>query len=314
MFGIAPTNPSHALLRRLQALTIGLLAGLLLMQAHPVNADDTTTQSTSGPQPTDSDAWRLRATTYGWLMSVSGNVTARGQAVDVDASFFQLFQKSQSLLGFDGYFEASKGSVGFYADLVWAKLGFTSSMAAYRNPIAGLKLGATADTAATYSMTIVEAGGLYEVARWPGSPGSFTALDALLGFRYWNNAVEANLDIVGSVDLSRLGLERTRSFAVARSGSMDWVAPLVGARLRHQFTPAQEAFVRGDVGGFGLQSQFEWQAVAVYSYAWQFTGYQLAAVIGYRALGVNYANGSGFNGNSVNVVLHGPLIGFSVRF
>jgi hypothetical protein len=52
------------------------------------------------------------------------------------------------------------------------------------------------------------------------------------------------------------------SVAVARSGSVDWVAPLVGVRLRHQFTPAQEAFVRGDVGGFGLESQFEWQAVA----------------------------------------------------
>lgn len=271
-------------------------------------------QATSAPLPTDSDGWRLRATTYGWLMSVSGNLTARGQAVDVDASFIQLFQKSQSLLGFDGYFEASKGPVGFYADLVWAKLGFTNGMAAYRNPIAGLKLSATADTAATYSMTIVEAGGLYEVARWHGSPGSFTALDALLGFRYWNNAVDANLDIVGSVDLSRIGLERNRRFAVARSGSVDWVAPLVGVRVRHQFTPAQEAFVRGDVGGFGLQSQFEWQAVAVYSYAWQFTGYQLAVVIGYRALGVNYANGSGFSGNSINVVLHGPLVGFSVRF
>ena len=72
--------------------------------------------------------------------------------------------------------------------------------------------------------------------------------------------------------------------------------------------------VRGDVGGFGLQSQFEWQAVGVYSYAWQFTGYQLAGVIGYRALGVNYTNGSGINNNGVNLVLHGPIIGVSVRF
>ena len=57
-----------------------------------------------------------------------------------------------------------------------------------------------------------------------------------------------------------------------------------------------------------------WQAVGVYSYAWQFTGYQLAGVIGYRALGVNYTNGSGINNNSVNLVLHGPIIGVSVRF
>jgi hypothetical protein len=72
--------------------------------------------------------------------------------------------------------------------------------------------------------------------------------------------------------------------------------------------------VRGDIGGFGLQSQFEWQALAGYSYAWQFTGYQLAGVIGYRALGVNYVNGTGIDTNSINVVLHGPIIGFSVHF
>ena len=66
------------------------------------------------------------------------------------------------------------------------------------------------------------------------------------------------------------------------------------------------------MGGSGFQSNFEWQAVGVYSYAWQFTGYQLAALIGYRALGVNYTNTG--NNNSVDLVLHGPIIGFSIRF
>ena len=262
----------------------------------------------------DPDAWRFRATAYGWLMSVSGNVTARGQTVDVDESFIQLMQKSDSLIGFMGNFEANKGPVGFYTDFVWAKLGFDHSTARYRNPIAGLKISTTTNTALTYSLTIVEAGGLYEFARWPGSPGSFTAVDALLGFRYWNNSIDVNFDFTGSIDFSRLGIERGRSFAIARSGNLDWVDPLIGLRLRHQFTPSQEVMVRGDVGGFGLQSQFEWQAVGVYSYAWQFTGYQLAGVIGYRALGVNYANSSGINTNGVNLVLHGPIIGVSVRF
>ena len=50
----------------------------------------------------------------------------------------------------------------------------------------------------------------------------------------------------------------------------------------------------------------------VYSYSWQFTGYQLAALIGYRALGVNYTNTG--NNNNIDLVLHGPIIGLSVRF
>ena len=123
-----------------------------------------------------------------------------------------------------------------------------------------------------------------------------------------------NLDVIGSVDFSRLDIERGRSFAIAHSGNVAWVDPLIGLRLRHQFTPSQEVMVRGDVGGFGLQSQFAWQAVGVYSYQWQFSGYALAGVIGYRALGVNYGTGSGLDANGVNVVLHGPIIGASLRF
>jgi hypothetical protein len=136
------------------------LLGVLAFQGGPAIADDPTGRTTPDTVAADPNAWRFNAATYGWLMSVSGNFTARGQAVDVDASFIQLFQKSQSLIGFDGYFEANKGPVGFYADLVWAKLGFANSMAAYRNPIAGVKLSATANAALTYSTTIVEAGGL----------------------------------------------------------------------------------------------------------------------------------------------------------
>jgi hypothetical protein len=262
----------------------------------------------------DPGAWRFRATAYGWLMSVSGNVTAHGQTVDVDASFIQLVQKSDSLAAVMAYFEADKGPVGFYTDFVWASLGFTNSMASYRNPIAGLKLSTTTTTALTYSMTIVEAGGLYEVAHWPGSPGSFTAVDALLGVRYWNNSTDVNLDVIGSVDFSHLGIERGRSFAIAHSGSVNWVDPVIGFRVRHQFTPSQEVLVRGDIGGFDLQNRFEWQALAGYSYAWQFTGYQIAGVIGYRALGVNASTGSGLDTNGANIVLHGPIIGFSVHF
>jgi hypothetical protein len=109
-------------------------------------------------------------------------------------------QKSDSLIGFMGYFEANKGPVGFYADLLWAKLGFDKSTTNYRNPIAGLKISTTTNTALTYSLTIVEAGGLYEFARWPGSPGSFTAVDGLVGFRYWNNSIDVDFDFTGTID------------------------------------------------------------------------------------------------------------------
>lgn len=247
-------------------------------------------------------------------MSTSGSATAKGQTVDLNASFIQLLQKSDSLIGYMGNFEANKGRVGFYADLVFAKLGFTSTMLNYRNPVAGLKVSTTANTALTYSMAILETGGLYELHRWPGAEGSSTALDALLGFRVWNQSVDVNYDVVGAVDFSRLGLQRSIGFSTGGTGNLTWVDPVVGLRLRHQFTPAQKIMVRGDIGGFGLQSTLTWQATAIYSYEWQFTGYQLVAGAGYRALGVTYSTGSGNAVSAIDMVLHGPVIGAAIRF
>lgn len=260
------------------------------------------------------DGWRFNASTYAWFTSVSGNTTARGQIFDVNAGFFDIVSNSSSIAAFNAYFEANKGPVGFYADLVWSNLGFSKSAARYRNPLAGLNVNGVVNAQLNYTMTIVEVGGIYEVSRWSHSPTSFTAADALFGFRYWNNSVTASLDALMTADLYNLGFERSRDIAVAKSGNLEWVDPVIGFRVRHQFTPSQTAFLRGDVGGFGLGSQFSWQAVAAYAYAWQFDGYQLAATLGYRALAASYTTGTGIDTRGIDLVLHGPLIGFSIKF
>jgi hypothetical protein len=225
----------------LAVLTTGLAGGSL-----PAAAADGPGTETVVSKEYDPDARRFRIALYGWAPSIAGNLTARGQTVDVNESFIQLLQKSDSLIGYMGYFEANKGRVGFFADVVWARLGFSSSNASFRNPIAGLQISTSSNTAVTYSLTIVEAAGSYEFARWQGSPGTFTALDGYLGFRYWNNSVDLNFDITGTVDFSRLSaalgrdIGFTRSLGITRSANLDWVDPVVGLRLRHQFTPSQE--------------------------------------------------------------------------
>lgn len=297
-----------------------VVAGAWLALTRPILADDglrpaATVQQTEAAPLADPEPWRFNAALYGWAINMSGSVTARNQTVDTNASFIDLVQKSDSLAGFMGYFEADKGRVGFYSDLVFAKLGFGAGQTAYRNPIAGLKISATASAALTTQIAIIEMGGIYELYRWPGSEGAFTAVDAVGGFRYWNLSVDATFDAQVNIDLSRLHLERTAGFAIARADTVQWVDPVVGFRVRHQFTPNQQIFVRGDVGGFGLGSQISWQAVAVYSYAWQFTGYQIAALIGFRALGVDYVSPSGgTDAFGFNEVLYGPIIGVSFRF
>jgi hypothetical protein len=262
----------------------------------------------------NAEPWHFRAATYGWLMSVGGTVTAKGHVVDVNASFIDLVQKSDSVIGYMGYFEANKGQVGFFADAVFVRLGFSSSALNYRNPVASLKVSTAANAGLTYSMTVIEAAGTYQLHRWLGATGAATALDALAGIRVWNQAVDLRLDVVGVADVSRLGLQRGIGFSTASSGNFTWVDPVIGLRLRHQFTPSHDIVLLGDIGGFGLQSNFTWQVFAGYNAVWQFTGYQVAAVIGFRALGIDHSSSAGSTVNSVNMVFYGPILGGSVRF
>jgi len=198
---------------------------------------------------------------------------------------------------------------------VFAKLGFGASQTNYRNPLPGLSITTTANAALTYQLFIIEMGSVYELFHWTGTTeGSTTAIDGLLAFRYWNNSVDASFDARTNINLSNFGIDRSFGIAVARADAIQWVDPVVGFRLRHNFTPHQQIWMRGDIGGFGLGSQFSWQAVAVYSYSWQYTGYQVAALLGFRALAVNYSSGSGINAIAINEVLYGPIIGVSFRF
>jgi hypothetical protein len=286
-----------------------------IAQASPAPIDERP-RSADGKSPDD---WRFGVTIYGWGTSLSGSATARGQMADINASVIQLFQKSDSLGALDGYFEANKGRFGLYGDVVWAKLQIPATAAAYRNPVAGLKPSVQANAAITTSLTILESGGLFELARWPGSGRSFAALDVLAGVRYWNISTSIAADVQSTLDFSRIHLDRfdqSRNVGYFDSGSLNWVDPLIGARLRHQFTPSQQVFLEGDIGGFGIpgSSLFSWNVVGVYSYTWQFDGYALAAVVGYRALSTNISFNNGLDASGLNLVIHGPLVGATLKF
>ena len=82
----------------------------------------------------------------------------------------------------------------------------------------------------------------------------------------WNQELDLSLGVDGSVDLGNLGLKRSGSRAVARSGTLEWVDPFVGLRVRHQLSPGSELQFLGDVGGFGVGSDFTWQLFGGYSF------------------------------------------------
>jgi hypothetical protein len=73
--------------------------------------------------------------------------------------------------------------------------------------------------------------------------------------------------------------------------------------------------VRGDIGGFGAGSDFSWQALATYNAKLcDGNGYTLDGFVGYRALAVDYHQGSGIRRYEMDTIQHGPILGLNVRF
>ena len=69
--------------------------------------------------------------------------------------------------------------------------------------------------------------------------------------------------------------------------------------------------LRGDVGGFGVGSDFAWQLFPYVS--WQF-GERASMQAGYRAISMDYDEGSGLSEFKYDVVTQGAQLGVTFRF
>jgi hypothetical protein len=99
---------------------------------------------------------------------------------------------------------------------------------------------------------------------------------------------------------------------LVRGGTQDWWDPIIGAQLSLPLVGKKLTFDgRFDVGGFGVGSDFTWQA---YPYLnWRFAKWG-SAQLGYRWLGTDYETGSGANKFRYDVVVQGPQIGLTFHF
>ena len=252
--------------------------------------------------------WRLSFTPYGWLPFLKGDQTVKGRTVELEVDPIQVIEHLERI-PFMGYAEARNGALIFYTDIFYANLGLSASGVRSRNvrPEIGGTLGAALGL--DFEETVIEAGGAYEITKW----GSSTAIDVLAGARYWHQDMSINLALTGGLVIG--GLDLSKGIAIARGGSVDWVDPLVGARIRHQLAPGQQLMLRADVGGFGVGSQFSWNALAAYS--WEIAvrdGVTYSGLLGYRALDVDYEQGSGSNKYEYDVLQHGPVTGLTIGF
>ena len=263
------------------------------------------------------EAWTLSLTPYVWATSLSGSTTVKGRTADIDAGFFDILDHTEfpkDLFQLAAFGEARYGRFGLLADIAYMKIGIGASQVRTRGvDMLGASVGASAGL--TVEMVIAEVAAAYEVARWNGltSPGSSTALDLYAGGRVWWQHMDSQVAISGTVNIG--DLVRTGAGTLSATGSVSWVDPVVGARLRHQFAPGWNLVVSGDIGGFDVGSKFSWQALAALDYEFMRTKVvSWSGMIGYKALSVDYVKGSGLSQYEYDMTMYGPIFGITARF
>ena len=178
----------------------------------------------------------------------------KGRTVDLNVDPIQVLEHLERV-PFMGYAEARKGPLILYSDIFYANLGLTADGVRSRN------IGTTtAALGVDFEEAVVEVGGAYEIMKCDRR----TAIDILAGARYWHQDLSINLALTGTLDID--GLDLSRGIAIARGGNVDWVDPVVGGRIRYNLAPGQDFMLRGGFGGFGVGSEFSWNALAAYSF------------------------------------------------
>ena len=220
-----------------------------------------------------------------WANFYNGDMTIQGVKGKFEESIGDTLDDSNSL-GLWGFrCDVQSGRYGGYFDFQIADLG-------YKNVIT--QNGVTTIDA-DFNLNIIETAARYRLCSYPTDSFGcgYMNFDVYGGFRYVGYDVKYTVSTGGTV-----------------SAKMNWAEPILGVTSLWQLTPRYQDITSVDVGGFGMSSDFSWQALTGVKYYWfsgsQYVHYYLL----YRAVGHDYEDGF----NSVNAVVHGPTFGFGVTF
>jgi len=265
------------------AATIAMVLGVLgLPEARGQETTSQTSQAKDQVPAAEESAWSFRVSPYVWFAGLSGDVGVNSNlpVIDVDVDFKEIFESldwSPPPIMLAG--EVRYGRFGFVSDLIF--LGLEDDGARSRGPV-------TVAAEVDLDTVIWSFAGSYRVIQ----DGPAT-LDLLAGGRLWN--VDATGTLTGPL--------ATRQ----RSGSQTWVDPIIGIAGRLELGGGFALQAEGDVGGFGVSSDLDWQVLGTIQY--QLEDW-ITLEAGYRYLAVDFED----DGFVFDVALSGPIVGASLRF
>ena len=260
-------------------------------QAAPPPTVGQAASSTMTKPASDGDKWDFRLTPYMWAIEVNSKVTIGGYTADVNTYFPDIWRNLDGALLLN--FEGQKGKWGFFIDPIYMKLRGDGDLTLVRS---GNPSPPTRDLTLTLELSLVEFGGFYQLLKcpldWKQGKGRNITLDVLAGGRFWY--LHADLDTTSPINPTRYN---------------NWVDPIVGVRSKMDLTDKLSLSVEGDVGGFGVGSDFTWNAQG--SFGYQFTP-GFSAFVGYRALYVDYKAGT--SRARYEETIQGPTGGITFKF
>lgn len=225
----------------------------------------------------DSDAWRVSVSPYIWASGISGKVGQFGQPpARLNSSFSDVM--SELDVAFMGAVDARHGRFSLLGDVMYSQLSGSG------NTDFGILSRSVKIKSKSFS-GFVGAG--------------YTVLESDRG----------HLDVIGGARLwsasTKIAFNGGALGGRSRTDSATWVDAVAG--VRGQYALNERWYLTGwGVIGAG-QAKLDWDVTAALGYQFESN---LSAMLGYRALGVNYDR----NGFVYNVIQQGPILGFAYRF
>lgn len=225
--------------------------------------------------PLHAAEWKHELAPYVWGSGMSGKTGIGPVTADVDVSFGDILDNLE--LGFMGAYRASRDRFSITVDGIYMGLGSHG-----RGP-AGF---VNADVDLDQSALEVDVG--YEVLE---------RLTVFGGLRY--NDISVNIDTSGPLG--------TRS----ADADKDWIDPVIGAHYLIPFADTWSLNLRGDIGGFGVGSDFAWQGAV--TLRWQ-ASERIGVLGAYRYIDMDYEDDDGNLDFKYDMSLSGPALGVVFTF
>lgn len=269
------------------ALSYGLAlmgAVIIVTTARAQETQPATSRPGSSAAKSDTD---VSFAAYIWTPSMGGKSGIGGDDVSIDASFLDLLRNTDHLIGFMGHAEVRPRRFILMLDPVWTRLEKDDAVAQ-----APVRTNAAIDSI------------------W---------FDINAGYRFIDHAPLGGDDSATRISVDALGGARITSldFTLKPNGQPDisfnktWADPIIGSRVTFDFGEHVGLVLRGDVGGFDVESKFCANMFAGLGYRFPMGDSANGAVfIGFRALYQDY-NRDDFEWRAW---VYGPLLGFQISF